>query len=242
MVYRMDISPEIRSGFTHLKDSTVRNAVRQSVRAALRPAKKMLSKELMKLATRKPDKSTGEKGNSYSTGASMRALGIKVRTGKSGRTYGIVSVNRKYSEQLLSQRSTRVFRNGSVISAKQRSRSMGLSKTNRKGRTVYARGFAKPGVDVPNYAKRSMGRRSASGGVALKRWPNKYWHLVEYGFTHKQRHTVKMQPPRGASFTGHGFVRKVYQATRSDAEAKFAQILNRAVKRYNQKHALGKNV
>lgn len=231
MVYKMDISPEIRSGFTHLKDSTVRSAVRQSVRAALRPAKKMLSRELMKLATRKPDKASGEKGNKYSTGASMRALGVKVRTGKSGRTYGIVSVNRKYSEQLLSQRSTRVFRDGSVISARQRSRSMGMAKTNRKGRTVYARGFAKPGQDVPNYAKRSMGRRSASGSVALKRWPNKYWHLSEYGFK------------RGnASFTGHRFVEKVYRATKSDAEAKFAQILNRAIKRYNQKHALGKNV
>jgi len=222
MVYKMEISPEIRRKFENLKRATVRSACRQATRAALRPAARHLKRELMKLGTRKADPKSKSKGNLYSTGASMRAIGIKVRTGRSGRTYGIVSVNRKYTEHLINQPSTRVFRDGSVISARQRSVSMGMAKTGRKGKTVYARGFPRPGVDVPNYSRRSMAR---------KRVPNRYWHLSEYGFRRK-----------GASFQGHRFVEKVYGQTKDKAQAKFAQILNRAIKRYNQKHAQGKNV
>lgn len=193
-----DIPNDMRNNMRGLHSKVRTHIIRQSIRSALLPARNSLKAKLMSLSLR----------SRQSSGASMRSLTTKYGISKNNpdRFYGIIGVNRKYIEATVQGPSS--FRN-----AIQRQVSFGI-KTKRRnddGSPIFSRRF-------PRQEVRSRLRRRVSG--TRKRWPSKYWHLVEFGFNAVDR-KGPWKGKRHRKFTGHNFVREATADSASTCVAIF---------------------
>jgi len=220
LTIKFTIPKEIRSGFANFLAKTRKHIVRQAIRSAMFPARTHLSLLLKQLPTQ----------SRQSSGASKRALDMKVRMSVKKRNYmyGIVSINRKYVEAVVNTQSTAFpeFRarnkDGRIGTYKSRRTSLafgvlrGIDK--KTGNLRFVKKFAR-NTEVRSYYRR--GYKSSASGKFMRREPNKYWHLSEYGFN------------RGsARFDGHKFVEQTINAKRTEMITIFEQKMIEHFRRY----------
>lgn len=203
-----NIPPDLRDGMRGLQSKIRTHIIRQSIRSAILPARNSLKAKLMSLPRQ----------SRQSSGASMRALTTKYGVNKDNpdRFYGIVGVNRKYTEAITPEASP-------FSRSIQRQVSFGIKtrRVNDDGTPVFSRRF--PRQEVRSKLRKRVRRLT-------KRIPNKYWHLVERGFN-----ATDTKGPwagkRKRSFHGHYFVAKSLQ----DSEATCVAIFESKIREHFQK-------
>lgn len=203
-----DIPPDMRNGMRGLASKVRTHIIRQSIRSAMLPARNSLKAKLMALP----------RNSRQSSGASMRSLTTKYGVNKSNpdRFYGIVGVNRKYTEAITPESSP--FRG-----SRQRQVSFGIPtrRVNDDGTPVFSRRF--PRQEVRSRLRRRVRRLT-------KRVPNKYWHLVERGFNATDR-KGPWAGKRTRAFAGHHFIAKSLQ----DSEAACVAIFEAKIREHFQR-------
>lgn len=162
--------PEEFNPYLNLMDNqSIGLAIREALRSAGRPAATML-KQLLKNELIKSDQSTG---------ATERAVIVKYGRSKSNpnRFYCIIGINTKHYEyhtpkipegQLTKLRKGRSQRGIGLFALQTRV----LRKGVLRSKQVFSR-------------YRDAKRLAKNGNKPFKRWPRKYFHLIDRGFNHK---------------------------------------------------------
>jgi hypothetical protein len=168
-----------------------KHIVREAIRSALLPTRNALKAKIMSLPNIRDQ----------SSGATARALTSKYSNSKSNpfRFYGIIGVDNKHIEAISPEPSPM------YASALQRQVAFGVKRRLRNGRITLSRRNQRREV-----------RSSLNKYVTKlrKRWPARYLHLWEYGFTHRNRIT---------RFKGRNYFSLVRKETESEARAIFTQ-------------------
>jgi len=208
---KFDMPAEVINGFPKFVGTLRRHIVRQALRSALLPSRNSLKSKLMGLP----------RESKQSSGATYRALISKYKNARNNpdRFYGIIGVNNKYIE------ATTLEKSPLYAKAIQRQVSFGIrqNRTADDGSTVYSRRY--PRGDVRSRLRKKVFGPKSVGGLK-KRWPARYLHLWEAGFTHARS---------GKAFTGHKFFAK----TKEETEAKAKEIFRTKVLEHFRK-AFGK--
>ena len=194
---KFDMPAEVINGFPKFVGTLRRHIVRQALRSALLPSRNSLKSILMALPRQ----------SKQSSGATYRALISKYKNARNNpdRFYGIIGVNNKYIE------ATTLEKSPLYDKAIQRQVSFGIrqKRTADDGSVIYSKRY--PRGDVRSrLRKKVFGPRSVGG--LKKRWPARYLHLWEAGFTHARS---------GKAFTGHQFFAKTKEETQAKAKEIF---------------------
>lgn len=210
-IIKFDMPQEVLNGFPRFVGTVRRHIVRQALRSALLPSRNMLKAKIMAL----PNISK------QSSGATARALISKYRNARNNpdRFYGIIGVNNRYIE------ATTPTRSPLFPHAIQRQVSFGvkLKKRNEDGSPIYSKRY--PRQDVRSRLRKKVYGSRKTGGIK-KRWPARYLHLWEAGFTHAQSHQ---------SFPGRHYFRSVKASTESLAQDIFrTKVLEHFYKAFGQ--------
>jgi hypothetical protein len=208
---KFDMPAEVINGFPKFVGTLRRHIVRQALRSALLPSRNSLKSKLMALPRQ----------SKQSSGATYRALISKYRNARNNpdRFYGIIGVNNKYIE------ATTLEKSPLYNKAIQRQVSFGIrqKRTADDGSAIYSRRY--PRGDVRSRLRKKVFGPKSVGGLK-KRWPARYLHLWEAGFTHASGKT---------SFIG----RRYFAATKRETEDKAKAIFRTKVLEHFRK-AFGK--
>lgn len=191
IVISFELPSEIRNGFPSLIEKVQKHIVREAIRSALLPTRNALKSKVMSL----PNISN------QSSGATGRALTSKYANSKSNpfRFYGIIGVDNKHLEAITPERSP-VY-----ASARHRQVAFGVKRRLKNGRVTLSRRNQRR--EVRSTIKRNI-------GALQKRWPARYLHLWEYGFTHRSKKST---------FSGRGYFALVRKETEGQARAIFKE-------------------
>jgi hypothetical protein len=188
---------EVLNGFPKFVGTLRRHIVRQALRAALAPSRTVLKSKLMALPRQ----------SKQSSGATYRALVAKYKNARNNpdRFYGIIGVNNKYIE------ATTLEKSPEYSKAIQRQVSFGIrqKRTADDGSVIYSKRY--PRGDVRSRLRKKVFGPKSVGGLK-KRWPARYLHLWEAGFTHASKKSV---------FPGHQFFAKTKEETQAKAKEIF---------------------
>jgi len=189
IVISFDLPSEIRNGFPSLLDKVKKHIVREAIRSAILPVRSALKAQVL----------TMPQQSDQSTGATARAVSSKYANSKTDpfRFYGIVGIDNKHIEAVIPEPSPK-YRN-----SLQRQVAFGTKRRRRNGTVVSTR----------NKRREVRSTHGKYVGKLSKRWPARYLHLWEYGFSTK----------RGARFAGHHFFSLVFRNNESKARAIFRE-------------------
>jgi hypothetical protein len=194
---KFDMPAEVINGFPKFVGTLRRHIVRQALRSALLPSRNSLKSKLMALP----------RESKQSSGATYRALVSKYKNARNNpdRFYGIIGVNNKYIE------ATTLEKSPLYAKAIQRQVSFGIrqKRTADDGSVIYSKRY--PRGDVRSRLRKKVFGPKSVGGLK-KRWPARYLHLWEAGFTHARS---------GKAFTGHQFFAKTKEETQAKAKEIF---------------------
>ena len=194
---KFDMPAEVINGFPKFVGTLRRHIVRQALRSALLPSRNSLKSKLMALPRQ----------SKQSSGATYRALISKYKNARNNpdRFYGIIGVNNKYLE------ATTLEKSPLYDKAIQRQVSFGIrqKRTADDGSAIYSKRY--PRGDVRSRLRKKVFGPKSVGGLK-KRWPARYLHLWEAGFTHASKKSV---------FPGHQFFAKTKEETQAKAKEIF---------------------
>lgn len=196
IIMQFVLPTEIRDGFPKLLDKMKKHVIREAIRSAMLPAKNSLKAKVLGLAS----------SSRQSSGATARAITSKYKQHKSYEYvfYGIVGVNRKLKEAIAPETSP-------DYSPAQRQVSFGIKRRLRNGAEVFSKRYPRKEV------KSTLRKKT---GTLRLRWPNKYWHLLNYGFSATDR-KGPWAGRRTRSFKGHNFIEQVRSETQAEAQQIF---------------------
>ena len=191
IVISFELPSEIRNGFPSLIEKVQKHIVREAIRSAMLPARNALKAKVMSL----PNISD------QSSGATGRALTSKYANSKSNpfRFYGIIGVDNKHLEAIAPERS-KVYANTRHLQV-----AFGVKRRLKNGRVTLSRRNQRR--EVRSTIKRNI-------GALQKRWPARYLHLWENGFTHRSKKS---------SFAGRHFFSLVRKETEGQVKAIFKE-------------------
>lgn len=209
-----EIPYELLSGFPGLLDKIRKHVIRQALRSAMVEPKNLLKANLLSL----PHGDEHKKGSAQSSGASARAVNYKYGQLKSNPNvfFSIAGVNTKSREAIWPHEKSPVYRGANV-----RQVNFGIrnSRPGKDGIRAYSKRW-QPG-EVRSTLRRRYGLKDTKKGLSQRfRKPNRYWHLVEFGFSG----TDKKGPwagKRTRTFQGHHFVQKTLTSTMGSAKTMF---------------------
>lgn len=196
IVMQFVLPTEIRDGFPKLLDKLKKHVIREAIRSAMLPAKNSLKAKVLGIAT----------NSRQSSGATARAITSKYKQHKQYEYvfYGIVGVNRKLKEAIAPEVSPE-------FAPRQRQVSFGIKRRLRSGAEVFSKRY--PRKEVKSTLRKKTGRLRL-------RWPNKYWHLINYGFSATDR-KGPWAGVRTRSFPGYNFIEQVRSETQAEAQQIF---------------------
>ena len=201
IVISFELPSEIRNGFPSLLEKVQKHIVREAIRSALLPVRNALKAKVMSL----PNISD------QSSGATSRALSSKYGNSIRDpfRFYGIIGVDNKHIEAITPERSP-VY-----ASARHRQVAFGVKRRMKNGRLTLSKRNQRREV-------RSTIKRNIS--ALQKRWPARYLHLWENGFTHRTSTISKTEVASGRADKG----RKSFDTRKSFPGRHYFQIVKRS--------------
>lgn len=197
--------PDFAMPYLELMDNqSIGQAIREALRSAGRPAAVML-KQLLKADLINSEQSTG---------ATERAVTVKYGRSKSNpnRFYCIVGISTNHFELHSS-----TIPEGQVTRLKRGRKQRGMGLFARQFR-LQRKGVVKSKQVFSRY--RDSKRLAKTGGKAFKRYPRKYFHLIDKGFRHKFT---------GNRVAGYEFIQKLKNAIGGSLQKAFNERLKNLI-------------
>ena len=186
-----------------LDNESVGSAIREALRSAGRPGAVIL-KQLLKASLA---------GKEQSTGATERAVSIKYGRSKSNknRFYLLIGIDTKHFEF-----HTDVVPDGQVTKIRRGRKQRGAGLYARQTR-VNKKGTARSKQVFSRY--RDTRRIAKMAGKPMKRFPRKYFHLINSGFNHR----------RAGKVAGYNFIRRLQTAIGQSMQKVFEERLKNLI-------------
>jgi hypothetical protein len=216
---KITVPDELIKILEQLPDSINKKAMRTGIRSAMVPMEHKVRALVKSIAA----------VSEQSSGATFRAVKSKYGSPKNEPYvyFGVVGVDKRATE-LITPRKVNKKRTYQ-LAIKQ-----SLKKDARHRRTIRASLKKLKISETKSTYRRKMGKKAKP----IKRVPNKYWHLINRGFTHSRS---KLKSNR-VEVQGYQFVERAYAATVANAQGIFERAVTKRIAQLIKKHAGIKDV